>query len=65
MDSFPASDPPAFSSGRAAASTETACPPHLIEDARRGRMYKRLAIAAGAISIAAVGILAIRYVRNR
>ena len=65
MDSFPASDPPAWSSGRAAASTDTACPPEMIADARRSRMYKRLAIGAGALGVVAVGLLVFRHLRAR
>jgi hypothetical protein len=66
LDSFPASDPPAWASGsHAAASAETVCPPELVTAANRRRMLKRVAIGAGVIGLAATGVLVVRYLRNR
>ncbi|HEY5935753.1 MAG TPA: hypothetical protein VIU61_13990 [Kofleriaceae bacterium] len=66
LDSFPASDPPAWSSGsRAAASAETVCPPELIAEAQRKRMWKRIGIGAGAFGLATAGLFIVRFLRNR
>ena len=69
LDSFPASDPPAWSSGsHAAASSETVCPPELIAEARRTRqrvMMKRIGIGVAAVGIATAGAFAVRYLRRR
>lgn len=70
LESFPASDPPAWSSGsHAAASSDTVCPPELIADARRKRIIKRVGlgvgIGAGAIGLATAGVFVVRYLRRR
>jgi hypothetical protein len=66
LDSFPASDPPAWASGsHAHASAETVCPPELISEARRKRIIKRVGIGAGAIGLATAGVFVVRYLRNR
>ena len=47
MDSFPASDPPAWGSSHAAPSESTVCPPELLPP-QRSRWWKRAAIGATA-----------------
>jgi hypothetical protein len=65
MDSFPASDPPAWGSSHAAPSKSTVCPPALLgERAHRVGPLKWITLAvlgAGAASAA----IAIRYLRHR
>jgi len=68
LESFPASDPPAWSSGQASATTETACPPELIVEARRTRRLKRLAIAGvvvGSLGVAIATVFVVRHLRAR
>ncbi|MEO8703384.1 MAG: hypothetical protein ABI867_25280 [Kofleriaceae bacterium] len=65
MDSFPASDPPAWGSSHASPSESTVCPPELLGEHPGGIAHlKWLAFAilgAGAASAA----IAIRYLRHR
>lgn len=63
MDSFPASDPPAWGSSRAAPSESTVCPPDLLPQQSRALMWKRIGlgvIALGALLAFAEGMRRIR-----
>jgi hypothetical protein len=64
MESFPASDPPAWGSSRAAPSKSTAVPPDVRALARK-RLAIRLAIGAAAAGAIVGAVFAIRFVRDR
>ena len=60
LESFPASDPPAWGSSHAVASEETAVP----EELMRERSWTRRALAAaGALVLAAGSVLLVRRLR--
>ena len=60
LESFPASDPPAWGSSHAVASEETAVP----EELMRKRSWTRRALAAaGALVLAAGSVLLVRRLR--
>jgi len=64
IESFPASDPPAWGSSHAVASESTAVPPELAAAKRRARV-RRLAIAIAAVAALAVTALSVRRIRAR
>ena len=65
MDSFPASDPPAWGSSHAAPSESTVCPPELLPAERR-RLALKIAVATvGSAALAAGAVFGIRYLRSR
>lgn len=50
IESFPASDPPAWGSSHAAPSESTVCPPGMVPTASsRMRLVKRIAVGAAAL----------------
>ncbi len=60
LESFPASDPPAWGSSHAVASEETAVPEELMP----GRSWTRWALAAaGALVLAGGSVLLVRWLR--
>lgn len=63
-DSFPASDPPARSPGRAAPSESTVCPPELKPD-RSPHLVKRIALGVLGAGALATSVLVIRRLRRR
>ena len=67
MDSFPASDPPAWGSSRAAPSESTVCPPELLAAASsgRGKLLKRIALGAAALGALFSFVEGMRRVRTR
>lgn len=67
MDSFPASDPPAWGSSRAAPSESTVCPPELLSAASDGRakLLKRIALGAAALGALLSFVEGMRRVRTR
>jgi hypothetical protein len=64
IDSFPASDPPAWGSSHAAPSESTVCPPELLP-ASRMKLWKRIAIGAGALVALLSFVEGMRRVRAR
>ena len=62
MESFPASDPPAWGSSHAAPSESTVVPDEL---ALKTAAWKYLAVGAGALAALLVAFEAIRRVRSR
>jgi hypothetical protein len=62
-DSFPASDPPAWGSSRAAPSASTVCPTELLPAKRRIVWW--IAGGAGAAALVAGTVLGVRYLRSR
>jgi hypothetical protein len=67
MDSFPASDPPAWGSSRAAPSESTVCPPELLSAASNGhgKLLKRIALGAAALGALLSFVEGMRRVRTR
>ncbi|MBA3502631.1 MAG: hypothetical protein M4D80_10440 [Myxococcota bacterium] len=67
MDSFPASDPPAWGSSRAAPSDSTVCPPDLVSATNSGRtkLLKRIAVGAAALGALFTFVEGMRRVRSR
>lgn len=63
IESFPASDPPAWGSSHAAASQDTVCPPELLP---QGLSKYVIGAAIGAGTLLAIGaiVVAIRYLRR-
>jgi hypothetical protein len=66
LESFPASDPPAWGSHHAAPSEATVAPPELIEEALRPRRNARIAAAVvGGIVLGGLIALGVRALRDR
>jgi hypothetical protein len=67
LESFPASDPPAWGSHHAAPSAATVAPPGLIDPARRPRGLAQIAVAVLATGIVLGGLIALGvwYRRDR
>jgi hypothetical protein len=66
MDSFPASDPPAWGSSRAAPSESTVCPPELLSSSSgRGKLLKRIGLGAAALGALLSFVEGMRRVRSR
>lgn len=70
LESFPASDPPAWGSHHAAASAATVAPPDRIEPTgarRRARGFAQIALVVLASGIVLGGLIAlgVRYSRDR
>ena len=65
MDSFPASDPPAWGSSRAAPSESTVCPPELLPADSRGKLLKRIGLGAAALGALLSFVEGMRRVRAR
>jgi hypothetical protein len=66
MDSFPASDPPAWGSSHAAPSESTVCPPSLLPaDRSRSRLLKRIGLGAAALGALLSFVEGMRRVRSR
>jgi hypothetical protein len=63
-DSFPASDPPARSPGRAAPSESTVCPPELLPRRWPG-VVKRVALGVLGAGALATSVLVVRRLRRR
>jgi hypothetical protein len=64
IDSFPASDPPAWGSSHAAPSATTVVPPELLPHSRR-RLIKRIAIGIAALVALLSFVEGMRRVRSR
>jgi hypothetical protein len=64
LESFPASDPPAWGSSRAAPSASTVCPPELVPADDR-RLWKRIGLAAAAFVALISFVEGMRRVRSR
>ena len=64
MESFPASDPPAWGSSHAAPSESTVCPPELVGTSRR-EIWTRIAIGAAALGAMLSFVEGMRRVRCR
>jgi hypothetical protein len=66
MDSFPASDPPAWGSSHAAPSESTVCPPELLPaDHSRSRLLKRIGLGVAAFGALLSFVEGMRRVRSR
>ena len=65
MESFPASDPPAWGSSRAAPSASTVCPPELLPAERRRLALKIALGAVGGALLVTGAVFGIRYLRAR
>jgi hypothetical protein len=66
MDSFPASDPPAWGSSHAAPSESTVCPPELMPAPRsRGPLLRRIGLGAAALGALLSFVEGMRRVRSR
>jgi hypothetical protein len=65
MDSFPASDPPAWGSSHAAPSESTVCPPELLPAAGYSRWWKRIGLGAAALGALLSFVEGMRRVRAR
>ena len=66
MDSFPASDPPAWGSSHAAPSESTVCPPELMPPPRsRGVLLRRIGLGAAALGALLSFVEGMRRVRSR
>jgi hypothetical protein len=67
LDSFPASDPPAWGSSRAAPSATTVANPDTNVPADRSRVSVRLAlgVVASGLAIAGLVMLGVKLLRNR
>ena len=65
MESFPASDPPAWGSSHAAPSESTVCPPELLPANSRERLVKRIALALAALAALLSFVEGMRRVRSR
>ena len=63
MDSFPASDPPAWGSSHAAPSESTVCPAELMP-ARRN-LWKQIGLGVASVGALVVLVESIRFVRSR
>jgi hypothetical protein len=61
LESFPASDPPAWGSSHAAPSETTACPDELLPD--KISLTKRIAIGAAVVGGVTGAILLVRWLR--
>jgi hypothetical protein len=64
LESFPASDPPAWGSSHAVASESTVCPPGTVPD-KRAKYLRRIGIGAGAIAALAIVVESVRRIRAR
>ena len=64
MDSFPASDPPAWGSSHAAPSESTVCPAELLPQAR-SKMWKRIGLGVLALGALLTFVEGMRRVRAR
>ena len=65
IDSFPASDPPAWGSSHAAPSESTVCPSELLPATSRARFVKRIALALAALAALLSFVEGMRRVRSR
>ena len=65
MDSFPASDPPAWGSSHAAPSESTVCPPELLPANSRIRLLKRIGLGIAAFGALLSFVEGMRRVRAR
>ncbi len=65
MDSFPASDPPAWGSSHAAPSESTVCPPELLPANSRVRLLKRIGLGIAALGALLSFVEGMRRVRAR
>lgn len=65
MESFPASDPPAWGSSHAAPSESTVCPPELMPAHSRGKLWKRIGVGAGALVALLSFVVGMRRVHSR
>lgn len=65
MDSFPASDPPAWGSSHAAPSESTVCPPELLPASSRLRTLKRIGLGLAAVGALLSFVEGMRRVRAR
>jgi hypothetical protein len=65
MDSFPASDPPAWGSSHAAPSASTVCPPELLPAHSRARLLKRIGLGVAALGALLSFVEGMRRVRAR
>ena len=65
MESFPASDPPAWGSSRAAPSASTVCPPELLPAERRRFALKIALGAVGGALLVTGAVFGVRYLRAR
>lgn len=63
MDSFPASDPPAWGSSHAAPSESTVCPPELLS--APSKPWKRIVLGVAAVGAVLLVVESIRRVRAR
>jgi len=63
MDSFPASDPPAWGSSRAAPSESTVCPPGTVPAPPR-KLWKRIAWGVAAVGALLSFVEGMRRVRT-
>ena len=64
MDSFPASDPPAWGSSHAAPSESTVCPAELLP-ASRSKVWKRIGLGLAAAGALLSFVAGMRRVRAR
>jgi hypothetical protein len=65
MESFPASDPPAWGSSHAAPSESTVCPPGMVPTRSRLDMWKRLGLGILALAALISFVEGMRRVRSR
>jgi hypothetical protein len=65
LDSFPASDPPAWGSSRAAPSESTVCPAELLPAQSRSRLWKRIGLGVAALGALLSFVEGMRRVRAR
>lgn len=65
MDSFPASDPPAWGSSHAAPSESTVCPPELRAANRSHELWTRIALGLAALGALLSFVEGMRRVRAR
>jgi hypothetical protein len=66
LDSFPASDPPAWGSHHAAPSESTVAPPEMLATARRRRIARvALGVLASALTLGGLVVLGTKLLRRR
>lgn len=65
LESFPASDPPAWNSGTAAASESTACPPGTEAASTHAKLLKQIALGVAGVAVLGGVIVGVRMLRNR